>query len=94
MNFTVRPTNFYLKQINEFDRKTKDILLSKMDLIKINPFRFKAIHSDFGKVFSIKFSEGHKAKRLVYLIRGNEVLICFLIDRYNFKKIADDLKLN
>jgi len=99
VKFTIKPTNFFLKQIDDFDDKTKRILLQKLDLIKYNPFRYKAIHTSFGRVFSVRFDSGGKAERLVYLVKGNLVIICFVLDRdkdYNdldsyFKKILDEL---
>ena len=99
--FIIKPTKFLIEQVKKLDNKTKKILYDKKELIKINPFRYKKVHSNnYNHVFSIKFSSEREAKRLIYAVIRGIIFLCFILDRSKgykdlekyFKKIEDELK--
>lgn len=99
--FIIKPTKFLIGQIKELDNKTKKIVYNKKELIKVNPFRYKKVHSrDYNRIFSMKFSSGREAKRLIYVVIKNIIFLCFILDRSKeykeleryFKKIEKELK--
>ena len=101
MIFEIKATKFLLEQIKSYDDKTKKIIFEKKELLKINPFRYKKVNAEsYNHVFSIKFSDKAEAKRLVYLVLGNIVYLCFILDRSKnykdlekyFKKIEAEIK--
>lgn len=82
MNYDIIPTKFLLEQIKELDDKTKRIIYNKKELIKINPFRYKKVHSRYYRhVFSIKLTAERKAKRLIYVVLKDIIFLCFILDR-------------
>jgi len=82
MIYTIIPTKFLLEQIKELDDKTKGIISNKKELIKINPFRYKKIHSkSYRHVFSVKLTPERKAKRLIYIVLKEVIFLCFILDR-------------
>lgn len=83
-NFIIKPTKFLIEQIKELDNKTKRIIYDKKELIKINPFRYKRVHSkNYNHVFSVKFSSEREAKRLIYVVIKNIIFLCFILDIAN-----------
>ena len=100
MNFIIKPTKFLIEQVNGLDKKTKRIIYDKKELIKINPFRYKKVHSkNYNRVFSVKLSSGRDAKRLIYIVIRDIIFLCFILDRSKdykdlekyFKKIEKEL---
>ena len=90
MIFSIKPSEIFLEQIEGLSNKTKKSLKGKIVLIKINPFRFKAIHSKkFSKVFSVRLNLGGIKKRLIYVILGKIIYLVGLLDR---KKDYKDLE--
>ena len=45
MKFELVATEFFIEQIRDLDRKSKDQIKEKINLISSDPFRFKRIHS-------------------------------------------------
>jgi len=99
-NFIIKPTKFLIKQVKELDKKTKKIVYDKKELIKINPFRYKKVHSkNYNHIFSVKLSSKREAKRLIYIVIKNIIFLCFILDRSKeykdlekyFKKIKNEL---
>ena len=100
MIFEIKATKFLLEQIKDYDDKTKKIIFDKKELLKINPFRYKKVHTEsYRHVFSIKFSDKGEAKRLIYIVLGNVVFLCFILDRSKdykdleryFKRISSEI---
>jgi len=90
MNFVIKPTELFLKQIKTLDKKSKRIIKNKIDLIKLNPYRYKRIHSrDFSKVFRIRSNLESREIRLIYVLLGRSVIPVCLLDR---KKGYKDLE--
>ena len=82
MTFDIKTTEFLLEQLKDYDDKTKRIIFDKKELLKINPFRYKKVHTEsYNHVFSIKFSDKSESKRLIYVILGNIIFLCFILDR-------------
>ena len=101
MTFEIKATDFLLGQIKEYDEKTKKIIFDKKELLKINPYRYKKVNTEsYRHVFSIKFSHKAESKRLIYIVLGNIVFLCFILDRSKgykdleryFKKIEYEIK--
>lgn len=101
MSYKIIPTKFLVEQVKTLDKKTKRIIYDKKELIKLNPFRFKEVHSKkYNHVFSVKLSSSNKAKRLIYLVLKDIVFLCFLLDRAKeykdlerlFQKVKGDVK--
>lgn len=100
-DFIIKPTKFLIEQVKELDNKAKKTIYGKKELIKINPFRYKKVHSkNYNHVFSVKFSSEREAKRLIYVVIKNMIFLCFILDRSKgykdletyFKKIENELK--
>lgn len=82
MNFELVASEIFLEQIKELSDKCRRQIKKKLDLIKLNPFRFKSIHSQkFSRVFRIRLNiEGQEA-RLIYVVLGNKIILACLLDR-------------
>jgi hypothetical protein len=100
--FRIIPTKFLMTQIQCLDKKTKRIIHQKKELLKINPFRYKNIHSkQYNHVFRIKFTDCGEEKRLVYVVLKNIVFLCFVLDRSKkykdlekyFKKVKEEMRV-
>lgn len=81
MSFKIIPTKFFLKQLEELDDYSKAVIKSKKDLLKINPFRYKKVHSKKYRVYRIRMNLQNKETRLIYAILEPRVIIVCLIDR-------------
>lgn len=94
MTFKVIPTKFFLEQLSNLDAKSKRIVGSKVDMLRVNPYRFKRIHSKkFSKVFRIRLSLSGKDVRLVYVIlEPNVILVCLLERSRGYKDLERYLK--
>lgn len=93
MDYTLRPSQFFLEQLDELSEKAKRILQDKLHLLKINPFRFKRIEGYNLFLFRIRFEDECKEKRLVYLVDKPYVEILCILDRNNdYKDLTKYLK--
>lgn len=82
VEYSIVPTKFLIEQISELDDKTKKIIREKKELIKINPFRYKKVHTNsYHHVFSVKLTSKNESKRLIYIVLNNVVFLCFILDR-------------
>jgi len=92
MKHEVRALKFFLDQINQLDKKSKQVIHDKIQLIKENPYRYKRIHSkQYSKVFRVRFSIQNKETRLIYTVIEPQIILVCLLDR---KKDYDDLEKN
>ena len=90
MTYTIKVTEIFLEQIKRLDKKSKKIIKNKIGLIKINPYRYKRIHSKkFSKIFRVRLNLGGKETRLIYVILGRTILLVCLLER---KREYKDLK--
>lgn len=81
MNFILKPTKFFIEQIEDLDEKVRRILKEKLDLAKVNPYRFKRIHGYSLFLFRIRFESNQKEKRVIYLIDKPFLKILCILDR-------------
>jgi len=82
MNFELIPSGIFLEQVKELPDKYKKQIRKKMELIKLNPFRFKAVHSKrFSRVFRIRLNIEGREVRLIYVVLGSKIIVACLLDR-------------
>ncbi|HLG24656.1 MAG TPA: hypothetical protein VI564_07040 [Candidatus Nanoarchaeia archaeon] len=81
MNYTLIPTEFFLKQIDELNSQAKSIIIQRLELIKINPFRNKRIEGYSLFLFRIRFEDNKKEKRVIYLVDKPKVYVLCILDR-------------
>ena len=81
MDFILKPSKFFLEQLNELEKKAKRIVKEKLILLKKNPYRFKRIYGYSLFLFRIRFENNKKEKRIVYLIDKPFVKILCILDR-------------
>jgi len=95
MNYQIKTLKIFTKQILKLDKKSKQIIHDKIQLIKQNPYRFKRIHSKkFSKVFRIRLNINQKETRLIYTItEPNIILVCLLDRSKDYKDLERYLKL-
>ena len=95
MEFILKPSLFFLEQVDELSDKAKRIIEDKLRLLKINPFRFKRIEGHNLFLFRIRFEDNRKEKRVIYLIdKPNMELICILDRDNEYKDLRGYLKRN
>ncbi|MCK4669770.1 MAG: hypothetical protein KAT43_01095 [Nanoarchaeota archaeon] len=81
MVFTLKPTKFFLKQLDDLSNEAAKLLDKKLKIIKINPFRYKRIHGYGLFLFRIRFEDNRKEKRVIYLVDKPFVKILCILDR-------------
>jgi len=81
MNYVLVPTKFFLEQLDELSYKARQLLREKLELLKVDPARNKRVLGYNLFLFRIRFSDFRKEKRVVYLIKGDEVRILCILDR-------------
>lgn len=85
----LKPSQFFLEQVDELSNKAAVLLEEKLKLLKINPFRFKRIEGYNLFLFRIRFEDNRKEKRAIYLVNKPYVEIICILDR---NKEYKDLK--
>jgi len=89
MNYTLVPTEFFLKQIDELSKEARSIIEKRLELTKINPFRNKRVEGYSLFLFRIRFEDNKKEKRVIYLVDKPKVILLCILDR---SKEYKDLK--
>ena len=94
MNYRIKALDVFLNQIKCLDKKSKDIIKEKIELIKENPFRFKRIHSRlFTKVFRVRLNIQKRESRLIYVVlKPNVILVCLLSRKKDYKDLEKYLR--
>jgi len=93
MEYELKPSYFFLQQIDEFSDEAKRVVENRLRLVKINPFRNKRIHGYNLFFFRIRFEEQHREKRIIYLVDKPYVkLICILDRDKEYKDLKKYLK--
>ena len=67
LNFKVVPSKYFLKQFEKLNVKEKNLINSKIKLMKSNPFRFKKLVG-YKNTFEVKISVENSYSRLIYII--------------------------
>lgn len=100
MEFEVITTLFFRSQIEDLDEKSRRIILDKLRLLKLNPFRYKKLHSkEYSRVHRVRLTIRDKSVRMAYVISENKVFVACLLDRdddytnldYYLRKYLGDL---
>lgn len=82
MTYEIVASRTFIKQIENLPPKYKEQIDNKIDLIKQNPFRFKAIHARlYSRVFRVRLNIEGKETRLIYIVLGSKIIIAYLLDR-------------
>ncbi len=81
MEFELKPSLFFLEQLEDLSDQAKRILEDRLKLAKINPFRNKRIQGYNLFLFRIRFEDKHKEKRVIYLVDKNYVKLLCILDR-------------
>jgi mRNA-degrading endonuclease RelE of RelBE toxin-antitoxin system len=90
MKFELKFTKQFILQLKSLEKKDKNLIKSKVDLIFENPFRFKKIHSKkFNRVFRVRLKIKRKEMRLIYVVKAPNIIVVCLINR---KKGYKDLE--
>ncbi len=89
MDYILKPSLFFLEQLDDLSDKASNIIEDKLRLLKINPFRFKRIEGYNLFLFRIRFEDNRKEKRIIYLVNKPYVEILCILDR---DKEYSDLK--
>ncbi len=96
--YEVKPSKLFLKQIEELNVKTIELIYEKLKLLELNPKRNKSIEYKNYDLLRIRLTANNKEIRIVYAIRQPLVKILFILDRSKnykdldklIKKIEDD----
>jgi len=81
MDYVLKPSNFFLEQLDNLSEDSKKLIDNKLQLVKINPFRNKRIEGYSLFLFQIRFEENRKEKRVIYLVDKPYVKILCILDR-------------
>lgn len=89
----IKPSYFFLEQLDSISDKSAKIIDNKLKLAKINPYRNKRIQEGNLFLFRIRFEDNQKEKRVIYLIQKPFIKILCIIDRdKDYKDIKKYLK--
>ena len=93
MEFILKPSYFFLEQLDDLDKKSKKIIDKKLQLAKKNPYRFKRIHGYSLFLFRIRFEDNKREKRVIYLIDKPFIKVLCILDRdKDYKDLKKYLK--
>lgn len=81
MEYILTPTRFFLEQLDNLSDESVRLIENKLKLTKLNPFRNKRIHGYNLFLFRIRFEDGRKEKRVIYLVDKPLVKILCILDR-------------
>lgn len=81
MKWVLKPSAFFLEQLDGISDEAARIIDEKLKLVKINPYRSKRIRGYSLFLFRIRFSDSRKEKRIVYLIDNPYIKILCILDR-------------
>ncbi len=82
MTFELVASKTIREQVEKLSQKYKKQIDKKIDLIKQNPFRFKAIYSKaYSRIFRVRLKIEGKEVRLIYVVLGSKIILVCLLDR-------------
>lgn len=94
MEYELKPSRFFLQQIDELSDEAKRVVETRLKLVKVNPFRNKRIHGYNLFLFRIRFEEQHREKRVIYLVDKPFVKLLCILDRdKEYKDLKKYLKM-
>lgn len=93
MDFILKPSYFFLEQLNDLSYDAKKLIDEKLKLIKINPYRYKRVTGYGLFLFRIRFKNNNKEKRIIYLVDKHFVkVLCILNRDKEYKDLKKYLK--
>ena len=93
MEYILKPSRFFLQQIDEVSDDVAKLIEEKLKLAKINPYRYKRIKGYKLFLFRIRFEDKRKEKRIVYLVDKPYVKVLCILDRdKDYKDLKKYLK--
>lgn len=93
MEYIIKPSQFFLQQVDELSSEAAKLIEQKLKLAKINPFRYKRILGYKLFLFRIRFEDGRKEKRIVYLVDNPYIkVLCILNRDKEYKDLKKYLK--
>ena len=81
MEYTLKPSHFFLEQLDELSERAAKLIEQKIRLAKINPYRYKRIYGYKLFLFRIRFEDSRKEKRVIYLVDEPFVKLLCILDR-------------
>lgn len=89
MKYSLVSSKDFQKQFDKLDFKSRKLIYDKIQLIKENPYRFKAVHSkSYSKVFGVRLNLNSKETRLIYVVlQSNLILVCLLDRKKDYKDL-------
>jgi len=82
MKFELVATEIFIEQIENLNKKSKEQIKKKIDLISSNPFRFKRIHSKtVPNLFRVRLNIQSNEMRLIYAVLSPNIILICLLDR-------------
>jgi NMD protein affecting ribosome stability and mRNA decay len=94
VEYALLPSEFFLTQAAELSDEAARLVSQKLLLAKQNPYRFKRIHSEGLFLFRIRFEDGRKEKRVIYLVERPHIKVLCILDRdKEYKDLRRYLKM-
>jgi mRNA-degrading endonuclease RelE of RelBE toxin-antitoxin system len=81
MEYFLKPTKFFLEQVDELTEEAARLVEQKLRLAKENPFRYKRILGYKLFLFRIRFENERKEKRVIYLVDKPFIKVLCILDR-------------
>jgi len=81
MEYILKPSKFFLQQIDGLSDEAAKLIAEKLLLTKSNPFRYKRILGYKLFLFRIRFEEDRKEKRVIYLVDKPLIKVLCILDR-------------
>ena len=83
-SYVLNFSKLLLTQVRELSIDEQRLVLQKLELAKLNPFRYKPlVVPGLTKVFEIKITLGGAYSRIIYTVQGNEIRAECIIRRKN-----------
>jgi mRNA-degrading endonuclease RelE of RelBE toxin-antitoxin system len=94
MNYNLKPSQFFLEQLDELSADAARILKNKLLLAKQNPFRNKQLVGfENLKLFRLRLQDRNKEIRPIYLVNKQNIELICIVDRGNeYKYLRKYLK--
>ncbi len=94
MSFEAVATEYFVRQLERFPEQSRRIIKSKVELIKLDPFRYKRIHTkNFSHVYRIRLNIQGEESRLIYALLGDKVVfVCILDRKHDYKDLEKHLE--
>lgn len=72
----------FLEQIRKFGKKSRKLVEKKIELLRLNPYRFKAcVLNNFQRFKGVRVTLDGKERRLIYVVIKNIIFLVCIFDR-------------